>query len=264
MITIILAEPEHPGNIGSVCRVMANFACKDLILINPKCQITQESRNLAKNAQSILNNARIADWSVLKEFRVVGATTGTIGSDYNLIRTPLTPEQGASKLRQAKQAALLFGRESDGLSNVELQKADFVITIPTHHKYTSMNLSHAVAVMLYMYYITEPTKQFNPISEREKQVLHAKLKNVLEAMPFPTESKRLTQEKLWKNIFGRAMLTRREAFAALGFLSVLEKQQTPKPASATKQTQQTKLRSKQPQPKSKAKQGSQARRSRKA
>jgi tRNA/rRNA methyltransferase len=240
MITVILAEPEHPGNIGSVCRVMANFGCKQLVLINPKCELTQEARNLAKNAQSIFNSIRVADWSVLEEFSVVAATTGTIGSDYNLIRTPLTPEQGAEKLVQAKDAAILFGRESSGLRNDELQKADFLITIPTHHSYTSMNLSHAVAIMLYTYYIQQPTKQFTPMSAAEKRILEEKLHGVLANIPFNTEGKRKTQEKLWKNIFGRAMLTRREAFAALGFLTALQQQQMQSPTSATTRTARTK------------------------
>ncbi len=233
-LTVILAEPEHPGNIGSVARVMANFACKKLILINPKCAITQESRNLAKNAQSILDNARIADWSVLKEFRVVAATTGTLGTDYNLIRTPLTPEVGAGKLAGAKDAAILFGRESSGLRNDELTKADFVITIPTHHTYTSMNLSHSVAVMLYTYYRAQPVPQFTPMLAAEKQVLFARFDALLDALPFPTASKRTTQKKLWKNFFGRAMLSRREAFAAFGFLSAAERALEKQPSVAVR------------------------------
>lgn len=223
-LTVILAEVEHPGNIGSVARAMANFGVKELILIDPKCSITQESHNLAKNAQGILNNARTASWKVLEEFRVVAATTGTIGTDYNLPRTPLTPEQGAEKLAHVKGAAILFGCESRGLTNAQLKKADFVITIPTHHAYSSMNLSHAVAVMLAAYYRCGPAKPFTPISAKEKEILEKRWNALLDRTHYPTEGKRETQRKLWKNIFGRATLTRREAFAALGFLSALEKE----------------------------------------
>jgi tRNA/rRNA methyltransferase len=232
MITVILAEPEHPGNIGSVCRVMANFGCDKLILINPKCEITQEAHNLAKNAQAVLNAAVIADWSILKEFSVVAATTGQIGTDYNLLRTPLTPREGAEKLNRVKNAAILFGRESSGLHNTELEKADFVIAIPTHRKYRSLNLSHAVAIVLYELFLQTPQKQFAPIGKEEREVMEKKMRAQLATMPFTTEGKRRTQEKLWKNIFGRALLTRREAFAVLGFLSTLEKVHTTKPISA--------------------------------
>ena len=39
MIDIILLEPEHEGNIGAVCRVMSNFDFKNLIIINPQCNL---------------------------------------------------------------------------------------------------------------------------------------------------------------------------------------------------------------------------------
>jgi tRNA/rRNA methyltransferase len=237
MITVVLVEPEHPGNIGSVCRVMANFGFKELILINPQCNPhDQAAHNLAKNAQEILNNARIADWSVLEEFPLIAATTGIIGTDYNLVRTPLMPEVAAEKLVQVKKAALLFGRESNGLTTKELRKADFVIHVPTHHDYTSMNLSHCVAVMLYTIYRQKPHKQFTPIPATEKRILEEKLRETLNELPFRNDAQKRTQEKFWENVFGRAMLTKREAFVALGFLSAIRKQRTLQPKVATKRT----------------------------
>lgn len=234
MVTVILAEPEHPGNIGSVCRVMANFGFTDLVLINPKCAITQESKNLAKNAQTILAHAKTADWSVLKKYRVVAATTSDIGSDYNMQRTPLTPRQAAAKLASVKGAAILFGRESTGLTNDELLHADFVVTIPTHKTYVSMNLSHAVAIMLYELFLLQPQKPFNPITPLEKRVLEQKVKALIKTLPFSTDTKNRAQEQLWKNIFGRALLTKREAYATLGFFAALERRHRQQPITATR------------------------------
>jgi tRNA/rRNA methyltransferase len=202
---------------------MANFGCSRLILINPKCQINQESKNLAKHAQEILANAQLTNWSVLDEFRVVAATTGVLGTDYNLVRTPLFPEEGCAKLAQSKNAAIIFGRESSGLRTKEIARAHFVITIPTTRLYSSMNLSHAVAVVLYTYFRQAPVKRFAPMLPVEARVMERRLHAIIGALPFRTDAMRETQKKLWKNIFGRAMLTRREAFAAFGFLSALEK-----------------------------------------
>lgn len=231
--TIILAEPEHPGNIGAICRVMANFGAKDLVLINPKTEITQEAHNLAKNAQSILNNARIADWKVLSEFRVVAATAGIRTSDLNMHRSPLTPRQAAEKLAGGKGVALLFGRERNGLTNAELAKADFVITIPTTSEYTSMNLSHAVAVMLYECYLLHGAASFAPIPAKRKQVLFDKMDAFLTELEFPTEGKRNTQKKIWKNILGRTIFSAAEAQACLGFFRAIEKRQNQLPTNAT-------------------------------
>jgi len=242
MVAIILAEPEHPGNIGSVCRAMANFGYSELILINPKCDpLSQEARNLAKHAQKVLENARIADWDVLKEYGVVAATAGVLATDYNLHRSPLSPEQGVEKLLAVKSsakhkgAALLFGRESLGLKNEELALADFVITIPTHRKYPSMNLSHSVTVMLYVLTQQKPFERFTPIPANEKNILVGQFDTLLNRLAFQTEHMRGTQKKLWRSIIGRAMLTRREAFALFGFLRAIDASQTLTPTSAKRQ-----------------------------
>ena len=38
---IILVEPQHPGNVGAVARVMANFGIDDLALVNG-CKINDD------------------------------------------------------------------------------------------------------------------------------------------------------------------------------------------------------------------------------
>ena len=50
-------QTESSGNIGSVARAMANMGAERLILIDPKCRITNQSRQMASEAQSILKNS---------------------------------------------------------------------------------------------------------------------------------------------------------------------------------------------------------------
>ena len=54
MISIVLVEPEISGNIGAVARAMANFDLDNLVLINPKCKINEETRKRAKLVSSYL------------------------------------------------------------------------------------------------------------------------------------------------------------------------------------------------------------------
>ena len=49
----------------------------------------------------------------------------------------------------AGPVALVFGREDKGLSNEDLDLCHRVVNIPSDPEYSSMNLGHAVAVMLY-------------------------------------------------------------------------------------------------------------------
>jgi len=39
-LKVILVEPEHEGNIGSVARAMKNFGFDELCIVNPKTEIT--------------------------------------------------------------------------------------------------------------------------------------------------------------------------------------------------------------------------------
>lgn len=48
--------------------------------------------------------------------------------------------------------ALVFGREDRGLSNGELLQAGRLLTLPTAAAYSSLNLSHAVAVVLHAWH----------------------------------------------------------------------------------------------------------------
>jgi TrmH family RNA methyltransferase len=246
-VTIILAEPEHPGNIGAVCRAMANFGFTNLVIINPRCDPkSQEVRNLAKHAQHLVDNARITGWDVLAEFSTVAATAGVLVTDYNLPRTPLTPEEGAAKLvaikpgKSHRGAALLFGRESTGLRNDELARADYVITIPTTRAFPSINLAQSVTVMLYVLAQQKPVQRFTPLPRHEKDILLEKFDALLETLSFKTVGQRATQKKLWRSIIGRSTLTRREAFALFGFLSACDERQKTLSTPSTRRTRRGK------------------------
>ena len=63
----------------------------------------------------------------------------------------------ALKSEREEKIALVFGREDRGLSNEELLKANKVISLNTSENYPSLNLSHAVAIVLHQF------NQFNEI-----------------------------------------------------------------------------------------------------
>ena len=223
-ITVILLEPETSGNIGSIARAMANFDFKDLLLINPKCEVDSESRRFAKNAQDILKNARVRDFKALKKFDFLIGTTSKLGRDYNISRTPMMPGEFARKMAEikGKKVGLVLGREGDGLYNHEIHMCDFIVTIPTSKDYDSMNISHALAILLYELKKQELSgeimKRYTPMGEPEKRQAMRLLEETLNTMEFGTEEKRDTQRKMWKRMITKAMLTRREAYALMGYL----------------------------------------------
>ena len=223
MIKIVLVEPKNSGNVGAVARAMANFGFSNLILVNPKCNHkSQTARNRAKWAQDVLKKAKVVKSLSSIKLTLV-ATTGKLGTDYNIPRSPIAPDKLSKTIK--KDAAIVFGRESTGLTNDEINQCDFVATIPTSKKYPVMNLSHAVAVFLY-----ELAKGRESISshikfaeEADKKQLMKMLNTVLNSMDFATQKKKQTQITIWKRMIGKSFLTKREAFALMGFLRKIKK-----------------------------------------
>jgi tRNA C32,U32 (ribose-2'-O)-methylase TrmJ len=106
--------------------------------------------------------------------------------------------------------------------NEEIEKCDFVVTIPSTKDYSTLNVSHAVAIILYEIYKAvgqnKVMSHITPISKPEKDQIIKMYNEILDGMDFGTPEKKETQQKLWKKILGKAMLTKRESFAVMGFL----------------------------------------------
>ena len=224
MISIILIEPKTQGNLGAVARTMKNFGFNDLVLINPKCRIGIEAKKRAKNAVDLLKKIKIKKVGYLKQFDYLVGTSAIYGTDYNIPRIPVSVEDLAVRLNkiQNKKIGIVFGREDKGLTNEEVLMCDFIVNIPSSEKYKTLNLSHAVAIVLYeiskFKNKTKLKERFVPISKKEKEQILKMIDEILNKMDFATKEKRETQIKVWKRIMGKSMLTRREAYALMGFL----------------------------------------------
>ena len=55
----------------------------------------------------------------------------------------------AARLRAVGEAALVFGRESSGLTNEELARCHYLVQIPTNPEFSSLNVAAAVQVLAY-------------------------------------------------------------------------------------------------------------------
>src|SRR3989338_435682 len=106
MISIVLVEPETPGNIGSIARVMKNFGLERLVLVNPKCShLDGEAIGRAMHSVNILKKAIVVDdfSSIRKDFGTLVATTAALGTSTNVARLPLLPEQLAAKYSELRK-----------------------------------------------------------------------------------------------------------------------------------------------------------------
>lgn len=218
-------EPEKAGNVGAIARVMSNFGFEDLVLVNPQCDyLSEEAQGRAKHARNVLKKAKVVQIDALKNYHTLIGTTSRLGTDYNIPRSPLSPSQLAEILPNKKNVGLLFGREGIGLKNEEIEMCDFVVTIPTSKKYPTMNLSHSVAVICYELFKAQEniTSHIRFASDVDKKQIMKMVKEQISKMKFSTTAKKETQQKIWKRIIAKSFLTKREAFALMGFFRKLE------------------------------------------
>lgn len=221
MIYVVFVEPETPGNIGFLARIMKNFGLNHLVLINP-CQLEHEAYYQSMHAREIIYNHQ--EYDSLPEFLendkidfIVG-TTGTAGGSYNLPRIAITPENLAQSLNIQGDIALVFGREGDGLTNQELELCDLVVSIPTHESYPILNITHAAAIIFYELFKTEkdyPVEDLDEASLEEKQGLIDYMDEVLGKLDYPPHKKK-NASIVFKRIIGRAFISGRESHTLKG------------------------------------------------
>ncbi len=153
-LNIVLVEPAGPINVGSIARLCENFSVNELRLVSPKCDyLDKEARKMAVRGVKILEKAKVYKDlnSAISDCSRIIATCGR--KEHGEI--PLSSDKDALswalKSNREETIALVFGREDRGLSNEELLKANKVISLNTNEKYPSLNLSHAVAIILHQF-----------------------------------------------------------------------------------------------------------------
>lgn len=150
-IRIILVNPSHPGNIGGVARAMKNMGLSRLYLVAPEKFPHQQATIRAVGAQDILDAAVVtADLpQALVGCEFVYATSAR--SRY-LDWPTCDARQCGSEVAQTQhqtEVAVVFGRESSGLTNEELAHCHIHLHIPADEEFSSLNLAAAVQVVAY-------------------------------------------------------------------------------------------------------------------
>ena len=219
MYTVVFVEPESSGNIGALARVMKNFGLRELILVNPKCEIDREARARAKHAFDIIEKARIVkSFGKIGNFDFVIGTTGKITPDYNEVRCSITPRELAKRAKG--KIAIVLGREGIGLTNDELALCDIVVHIPTDSRYPVMNITYAAAIIFYELF-SAGKEVGEKASKREKEVLLDYFDRILNDLPAIRDKKKVG--KIFRNVINRSMIAGKEAHTLAGVLNEIKK-----------------------------------------
>jgi len=150
-IRIVMVETTHPGNIGAAARAMKTMGQKRLFLVDPKIFPSAEVTARAAGADDLLANARVCSTlaDAVRDCVLVVATTAR---DRRIPWPVCDPGECVRQVAAAAQGgdvAIVFGRESSGLNNQELELCNLVMKIPTDPAFSSLNIAAAIQIVSY-------------------------------------------------------------------------------------------------------------------
>ena len=164
-IQIVMVNTTHSGNIGAAARAMKNMGLSRLTLVDPIAAVDEEAIQRSSRAEDILHNVRIV--ATLEEaIADCGLVIGTSARSRHIPWPLMNPRQAAAKAAEmipaGNDVALVFGRESRGLTNEELHLCHAHVHIPTNPDFSSLNVAQAIQVLCYelrMAMVTEETEE---------------------------------------------------------------------------------------------------------
>lgn len=242
-IRIVLVETSHNGNIGSAARAMKTMGLTHLYLVAPKQPIDTQAIALAAGADDVVENAVIVD-SLEQAIADCSLVIGTSARLRHLQSTLLEPRECAEKVieqlvsTKSGQISIIFGRERIGLTNEELLKCHYHLTIPANPDYSSLNLAMAVQLVCYELRTAYLAQSVQPVSVIENfdtngQAKANQVATMQEMEYFFTHTERLYQQlgfiqnqgvmQKLRRLYQRAGVEKNELNILRGMLSAVEK-----------------------------------------
>ena len=201
-------------NIGYIARIAKNFNISNIALVNPRCKVLgKNALKYSKHGSDLLYRAKVfssLDKAIGERF-AIGTTAvwhKTDKSFYNIY----TLDRAANMLQNNKirDFCVVIGRESTGLSKEELQRCNMSVMIQTPGDYGTLNISHALSIILYeltKWTVDAPTERLYAGSKEigALEILFGRTvrrhKNIRD---------RIGVERAFRNILIRANPTRKE------------------------------------------------------
>ncbi len=231
-IRIVLIGTTHPGNIGAAARAMKTMRLLSLYLVSPAIYPSAEATARAAGADDILANAVICD-SLRQAVGDCQIVIGTSARSRNIPWPAVSPRVCAEQLFKRTtldKVAILFGTESSGLTNDELETCGSMIQIPTHEQYSSLNIAAAVQIICYELMTAAQiggiqTEQLNtvPLATQEQMAqFYRHLRECMIDIGYLDPHKPRKLMRRMKRLFNRARLDENELSIMRGLLSAAQ------------------------------------------
>jgi tRNA (cytidine32/uridine32-2'-O)-methyltransferase len=230
-IRIVLVNTSHPGNIGAAARAIKTMGLSSLYLVQPKSFPHADATAMAAGADDILFRAVVVETleEAIADCQLVLATSARSRARPWPM---LSPREMGEKIMAEQQTniALVFGRESSGLTNEELQLAHYHVQIPSVETFSSLNLAQAVQVLCYEIRVAalgcaSVVQSLENIYPSAKMIedFYQHLEKILMDIEFIDTQKPMHQMQKLRRIFVRARLETSEVNLLRGILTDLQK-----------------------------------------
>lgn len=217
---VVLVGPKFPGNVGAVARSMANFGLRDLVLVNPSCELDDDAYRRSKHGSFILDSARTVrslDEALEGCFLVAGTSGVTTKGDSNYTRIPVPIREFAENTRgYSEKIALVFGREDIGLLQEELEICDVLVWVPTGDEFPILNLSHAATIVMYeMYQADNVPRKTLPANREQKERMFSTFDDLMGEVAYPVNRRHGTKV-MFRRMMGRSIPSEYEFRTIMG------------------------------------------------
>ncbi|MCW9078491.1 MAG: RNA methyltransferase [Gammaproteobacteria bacterium] len=229
-VRIVMVHTTHPGNIGAAARAMKNMCLTELVLVAPREFPCAEATARASGADDVLASARVVDSlaDAVSDCRIVIGASARLRSVAWPVVAPREAARLAASEARAGAVSIVFGRESSGLSNDELDLCTHLVHIPTNPDYSSLNVAMAVQVLSYelMQAAGEPlpaVEENDPVaSNAEMEGFFRHLEQALDEIGFTDELRAHKLLRRLRRLFHRAAPDSEEVNILRGILSAAQ------------------------------------------
>ncbi len=223
-ITVVLARPQHPENIGLVARCMQNTGFKRLRLVW-EGPLPRQAFVTAVHSDEILHEAEFfpSVAAAVADLQVVYAAVARKRKNFPM----LTREEAVRNISAEApdtQVGLLFGNERTGLESTELLHSNFRFQIPQASSQPSYNLASAVLLSLFPLFQKgskgeSPSSRDPRLSRAEQQECIDRILLKLEDKGFVHEVNKSHVTAMVHDLFGRLTMTARDRNLLLAIFS---------------------------------------------
>ncbi len=174
-IRIVLVGTLYSGNVGSICRAMANMGLRHLTLAAPRIlDDWSDGKRMAVHATDIMDARKeVATFQeAIADCAAVVGTTARGGLYRATVQPPRVLAPEILRIAAHAPVAIVFGREDQGLHNDEIAQCTHLVRIPVDESYQSLNLSQALLIVAYELYTATGT-YVSPVEEGSILASHA-------------------------------------------------------------------------------------------